>query len=239
MAWPPPPIRAIPEEPARVARAALPQGRPYLTRRDQLGTRYDAGDGPALCPAAGPPGRPPGRLALGTLMPCRAKLSDRPAAEAGRARSDGQSLLGRALTDPGCDFSGLSACRDRLLAGSAAALRLEPLGERGRTRGWLPARGAPRLDSPQGRAAMRGRPRLERGAATRRAALNAVAAGAPDWLPALTPLAGDDRERWRIADPRLPQDTAAREAYAQMVGEEGGQGLEATETPEAPQAARA
>jgi transposase len=44
----PQPLGAIPEETARVARAAFPKGSPYLTLRDHLGTIYDAGDFPAL-----------------------------------------------------------------------------------------------------------------------------------------------------------------------------------------------
>jgi len=123
----PHPIGAIPEETARVARAACPNGSPYLTRRAHLGTIYDDGDFPALFPASGPPGLPPWRLALVTRMPCRDKLSDRQAAEAVRARIDWQYLLGMALTDPGVDVSVLSAFRDRLLAGRAEALGLEKL----------------------------------------------------------------------------------------------------------------
>ena len=32
------PIQPVPEETARVARAAFPQGNPYLTLRDELGS---------------------------------------------------------------------------------------------------------------------------------------------------------------------------------------------------------
>ena len=123
----PQPIGAIPEETARVARAAFPKGSPYLTLRDHLGTIYDDGDFPALFPASGQPGLPPWRLALVTLMQFRENLSDRQAAEAVLARIDWKYLLGMALTDPGFDFSVLSEFRDRLLAGSAEELVLEKL----------------------------------------------------------------------------------------------------------------
>ena len=63
---------------------------------------------------------PPWRLALVTLMPFRENLADRQAAEAVRARIDWQYLLSLERTDPGCDFSVLSACRDRLLAYTSA-----------------------------------------------------------------------------------------------------------------------
>jgi len=67
-----------------------------------------------------------------------------------------------------------------------------------------------------------------------RAALNAVATVAPDWLQAVTPLAWYERYSRRIEESRLPKDTAAREAYAHTVGEDGFMLLDAVETPEAP-----
>ena len=80
--------------------------------------------------------------------------------------------------------------------------------------------------------------RLELVAETLRAALNAVATVAPAWLQAVTPLAWYERYSRRIEESRLPKDTAAREAYAQMVGEDGFHFLDALEAPEAPQEAR-
>src|SRR2546425_3565342 len=234
----PQPIGAIPEETARVARAAFPKGSPYLTLRDQLGTLYDDGDFPALFPASGQPGLPPWRLALVTLMQFRENLSDRQAAEAVRARIDWKYLLGLALTDPGFDFSVLSEFRDRLLAGSAEELLLEKLLERCRALGLLTARGQQRTDSTHVLAAIRVLNRLELVAETLPAALNAVAAVAPDWLQAVTPPAWYDRYSRRIEESRLPKDTAAREAYAQMVGEDGFHFLDALEDPDAPQEAR-
>jgi transposase len=65
---------------------------------------------------------PPWRRAVVTLRPFRANWTDRQAAEAVRARIDWQYLLRLEWTDPGFDVSVLSACRDRLLAGSAEAL---------------------------------------------------------------------------------------------------------------------
>ena len=40
MSLKPCPIQPVPEETARVARAAFPKGNPYLTLRDELGTIY-------------------------------------------------------------------------------------------------------------------------------------------------------------------------------------------------------
>ena len=77
--------------------------------------------------------------------------------------------------------------------------------------------------------------RLELVAETLRAALNELATVAPAWLQALAPLAWYERYGKRIEDTRLPQGQAKRDAYAQMVGEDGFallDALEAAETPE-------
>ena len=83
-------------------------------------------------------------------------------------------------------------------------------------------------------AAIRVLNRLELVAETLRAALNAVATVAPDWLQAIAPLAWYERYGKRIEESRLPKDQADREAYAQMVGEDGFHFLDALEAAEAP-----
>lgn len=92
----PQPLAPVPEETIRVARAAFPQGTPSLTFRDALGTIFQDTDVAPLCPLEGPPGLPPWRLALITILPCRDHLTDRQAAEAVRARIDWKDLLGLA-----------------------------------------------------------------------------------------------------------------------------------------------
>src|SRR6267378_527872 len=231
-------LESVSEETARVARAAFPKGNPYLTLRDALGTIFQDDDFAVCFPLCGQPGLPPWRLALVTIMQFREHLSDRQAAEAVRARIDWKYLLSLELTDPGFDFSVLSEFRDRLLAGSAAERLLDKLLERCRVMGWLKARGQQRTDSTHVLAAIRVLNRLELVAETLRAALNAVATVAPAWLQAVTPLAWYERSSRRIEESRLPKDTAAREAYAQMVGEDGFQFLDALEAPDAPQEAR-
>jgi transposase len=231
-------IAPVPEETARVARAAFPKGHPYMMLRDVFGTIFQDEDFATLFPAWGHPGLPPGRLALVTIMQFRENLADRQAAEAVRARIDWKYLLSLELTDPGFDFSVLSEFRDRLLAGSAEELLLDKLLERCRALGLLTARGQQRTDSTHVLAAIRVLNRLELVAETLRAALNAVATVAPAWLQAVTPLAWYERYSRRIEESRLPKDTAAREAYAQMVGEDGFHFLDALEAPEAPQGAR-
>jgi transposase len=227
-------IEPVPDETTRVAHAAFPKGHPYLTCRDILGTIFQDEDFAALFPAWGQPGLPPWRLALVTIMQFRENLADRQAAEAVRARIDWKYLLSLELTDPGFDFSVLSEFRDRLLAGSAEELLLDKLLERCRALGLLTARGPQRTDSTHVLAAIRVLNRLELVAETLRAALNAVAEVAPDWLQAVTPLAWYERYSRRIEESRLPKDKAEREAYAQMVGEDGFRFLDLLETPEAP-----
>jgi transposase len=227
-----------PEETARVARAAFPKGNPYLTLRDALGTIFQDDDFTALSSHEGQPGLSAWRLALVTLMQFRKTRSDRQAAESVRARIDWKYLLSLDLTDPGFDFSVLSEFRDRLLAGSAVERLLDKLLERCRATGWLKARGQQRTDSTHVLAAIRVLNRLELVAETLRAALNAVATVAPDWLQGFAPLAWYERYGKRIEDVRLPRDQADREAYAQMVGEDGFYFLEAVEGAEAPKEVR-
>jgi transposase len=232
-------ITPVPEDTTRVARAAFPKGHPYLTFRDALGTIFQDEDFAALFPAWGQPGLPPWRLALVTLMQFRENLADRQAAEAVRARIDWKYLLSLELTDPGFDFSVLSEFRDRLLAGSAEALLLDKLLERCRTMGMLKARGQQRTDSTHVLAAIRVMNRLELVAETLRAALNELATVAPAWLQAMAPLAWYERYGKRIEDTRLPQGQASRDAYAQMVGEDGFALLDALEAAATPAHLRA
>jgi transposase len=232
-------IAPVPEETARVARAAFPKGHPYLTFRDALGTIFQDEDFSALFPVRGQPGLSPWRLALVTIMQFRETLADRQAAEAVRARIDWKYLLSLDLTDPGFDFSVLSEFRDRLLAGSAEELLLDKLLERCRALGLLTARGQQRTDSTHVLAAVRVLNRLELVAETLRAALNALATVAADWLQAVSPLAWYERYSRRIEESRLPKATAAREAYAQTVGEDGFLLLDALDTPDAPEGLRA
>src|SRR5436309_4080605 len=232
-------IEPVPEETVRVARAAFPKGHPYLTFRDALGTIFQDEDFATLFPAWGHPGLPPWRLALVTIMQFRENLADRQAAEAVRARIDWKYLLGLELIDPGFDFSVLSEFRDRLLAGSAEERLLDKLLERCRAMGWLKARGQQRTDSTHVLAAIRVLNRLELVAETLRAALNAVATVAPDWLQAVTPLAWYERYSRRIEESRLPKAPAEREADAHTVGEDGFLLLDALETPAVPERLRA
>ena len=89
----PDPIHPVPEETARVARAAFRKGNPLLELRDQLGAIFRDEDFADLFPGHGRPGLPPWRLALVTLLQFREDLADRRAAEAVRARIDWKDLM--------------------------------------------------------------------------------------------------------------------------------------------------
>jgi transposase len=231
-------IAPVPEETARVARAAFPKGHPSLTCREALGTIFQDEDFASLYAHTGQPGFTPWRLALVTIMQFRENLADRQAAEAVRARIDWKYLLSLELTDPGFDFSVLSEFRDRLLAGSAEESLLDKLLERCQGLGLLKARGPQRTDSTHVLAAVRVLNRLELVAETLRATLNELATVAPDWLRHLAPLEWYERYGKRIEDTRLPREKTARAAYAQTVGEDGFRVLDAAEAPAAPEAVR-
>jgi transposase len=81
-------IQPVPDEAARIAKAAFRKGNPLLTLRDELGTIFADADFADLFPKLGQPGLPPWRLALITILRFRENLADRQAAEAVRARID-------------------------------------------------------------------------------------------------------------------------------------------------------
>ncbi len=226
---------SIPEETARVARAAFPKGNPYLTLRDDLGPVFADEDFEDLYSKRGRPGCPPWRLALVLLLQFREGLSDRQAAEAVRARIDWKYLLGLDLTDAGFDYSVLTEFRSRLLAGSGEERLLEQVLDACRSHGLLKAQGRQRTDSTHILAAVRELNRLELVGETLRAALNAIATVAPAWLRAVAPPIWYERYGRRIEDFRLPKTPAGREALAGEIGDDGFGLLAALDAPEAPQ----
>ena len=67
-------------------------------------------------------------------------------------------------------------------------------------------------------AAVRHLNRLELVGETLRAALNAIAVTAPDWLRAIAPMNWHERYDRRVEDMRLPDTVPKREDYAVQVG---------------------
>jgi len=222
----PEPIGPVPEETARVCRAAFPKGNTYLQMRDVLGTIYDDASFADLFSARGRSAEAPWRLALVTVMQVAEGLSDRQTAEAVRTRIDWKYALDLELTDPGFDFSVLSELRTRLVDHSTEHLLLAALLVACTARGYLKACGRQRTDSTHVLGALRLLNRLELVSETVRAALNAVAEAAPDWLRTEAPAEWCERYGRRIEDFRLPKGKEARQEYAEMGGRDGMQCVE-------------
>jgi len=98
----------------------------------------------------------------------------------------------------------------------------------------LKARGRQRTDATHVLASIRVLNRLELLGETLRAALNELAAAAPDWLRGAAPRAWYERYARRVEDGRLPRAAAEREAYARAVGEDGFALLDRLDEPATP-----
>jgi len=227
-------VPSVPEDTARVARAAFSDGHPYLLLRDKLGTIFHDTDFVDLYPLRGQPALAPWRLALVTILQFREDLSDRQAADAVRARIDWKYLLGLELTDPGFDASVLCEFRSRLLAGGADKLLLEKLLDRCKSLELLKSQGRQRTDSTHVLARVRATVRLECALEALRHALNSLAVAAPDWLREHSPADWVDRYGRRCDESRLPSAEADRQAFATQVGEDGHALLAAAYSPGSP-----
>jgi transposase len=220
-------IPPVPEETARVAQAAFPDGSPIMRLRDALGTIYDDELFADLFPTRGQPAEAPWRLALVTIFQFMENLSDRQAAQAVRRCIDFKYGLSLDLSDPGFDFSVLSEFRARVLAGGAELRLLTTLLELCKQHGLLKARGRQRTDSTHVLSAVRALNRLELVGETLRHALNVLAEVAPQWLrPRIAP-EWFERYSHRIEEYRLPKGQAARQDYAEVIGADGASLLDA------------
>ncbi|MGZ3624527.1 MAG: IS1182 family transposase [Ktedonobacteraceae bacterium] len=224
----------IPEETARVARAACPKGTLAMRLRDALGDLYQDEQFEALYPVEGQPAYAPWRLAVITVLQYAENLTDRQAANAVRERIDWKYSLGLELTDPGFDFSVLSEFRMRLVEEGAETLLLDRLLEVCKQRGWLKAGGKQRTDSTHVLARVRSLSNLECVGETLRAALDDLAALAPDWLVRQVSPDWFERYSHRVENYRLPKAESQRTALAQQIGADGIHLLHALEQAEAP-----
>ena len=221
MSLKPAPIEPVPEQTARIARAAFPKGNSYLTLRDELGTLYRDEDFAGLFSMRGQAALPPWRLALVTILQFHENLSDRQVAQAVRARIDWKYLLGLELADPGFNYSVLCEFRARLIAGNAEMELLERMLGQCRAQGLLKAGARQRTDSTHVLASTRTLRMLELIGETLRAALNELATLAPQWLQGVAPPRWHDLYDKRVEDTRLPRGDKEREQYARTVGEDG------------------
>jgi transposase len=225
---------AVPASTAAVARAAFPRGSPYLRLRDALGPVFADQQFAALFPRHGQPAEAPWRLALVTLLQFAENLSDRRAADAVRGRIDWKYLLGLELADPGFDASVLSEFRSRLVAGGAEELLLDTLLALCREHKLLVPRGRQRTDSTHVLGAIRALNRLGCAVEALRAALNALAAAAPEWLRTHAHPAWAERYAKPADEYHIPRGEAARRACAGQAGRDGHALLAAVAAPDAP-----
>jgi len=210
----------VPEETARVARAAFPKGNPYVTLRDELGVLYrDVLFAPLFASPRGRPAESPGCLAVVTVLQFMENLSDRQAADEVRGRIDWKYLLGLELGDPGFDYTLLSDFRSRVLQGGIEAQLLESLLVRFKEQRLLKPRGQQRSDSTHVLAGIRVLNRLECVGETLRAALNSLAVVHPDWLRAQVRAEWFERYGQRFEQWRLPEKQAERAALGQTIGQ--------------------
>jgi transposase len=227
-------IAPVPDETARVARAAFPHGSLYLQMRDALGIFYEDQHFADLFPSRGQPAEAPWRLALVTVMQFIEGLSDVQAATAVRSRIDWKYALSLPLSDAGFDASVLSEFRTRLIGGGAEQRLFALMLDHFKTRGWLKARGRQRTDSTHVLAAVRALNRLECVGETLRHALNVLAEVAPDWLRAQVTPDWFDRYSHRVEEYRLPKGQEARQQYGEVIGADGIHLLAALQAPAVP-----
>ena len=230
----PAPSAAVPTSTAAVAHAVFRRGNPCLRLRDALGPIFMDQQFAALFPTHGQPAEAPWRLAFVTLLQFAENLSDRQAADAARSRIDWKYLLGLELADPGFDASVLSEFRSRLVAGGAETLLLDTLLTLCREHKLLVSRGRQRTDSTHVLGAVRSLNRLGCAIETFRAALNALAAAAPEWLRAQADPAWVERYARPADDYRIPKGDDARRAYAEEIGRDGHALLAAIAAADAP-----
>ena len=227
-------VDPVPEETARVARAAFPKGTVYMTMRDELGAIFEDEDFAHLFPRRGQPAMAPWRLAMVTIMQFAEGLSDRQAADAVRARIDWKYTLSLKLDDPGFDAPVLSEFRSRLLEGGSERLLFEHLLDRFREMGLVKARGKQRTDSTRILAVVRGLNRLELVGETMRHALDVLSAVAPEWLQERVRPEWTQRYVGRLDDEKLPKSKEARLQEGERIGADGHELLDGLLSEDAP-----
>jgi transposase len=223
----------IPEETARVAKAAFPKGNVYLTMRDELGPIFSDDDFAALFSRQGQDCQSPGIVAMVTVMQYMEGLTDRQAAAAVRSRIDWKYLLGLPLTDPGFHYSILSPFRVRLLEGGQETLLFDRLLERLEEIGLLKDKRQQRTDSTHVLAAVREMNRLECVGETLRRVLNDLARVGPEWLLEQVTPDWFDRYGARFETYRLPKEKTKRESLQLQIGQDGLRLLDAIYSDEA------
>jgi IS5 family transposase len=211
-------------------RAPLP-----VVIRDELGEVFTDEVFAAAFGVRGRPGWSPGRLALVTALQFVEHLTDRQAADAVRLRIDWKYCLGLGLDDEGFDHSILSEFRTRVVGHGLEETALDVLLAALVDKGLLKAGGRQRTDSTHVLAAVRDLNRLELAGEAVRAALEALAVAAPDWLAEAIDVSGwNARYGVRVDSWRLPASQTRRDALATAYGTDGFALLHAVYGPDAP-----
>lgn len=226
--------RGVPELTARVVRASFPNGTLMVRIRDALGPLFSDEAFARAFAATGRPAASPGVLALVSVLQYVEGLSDRQAADQVRARMDWKYLLGLELDDPGFDFTVLTAFRSRLIEHGLEEKVLDVILDHCSRAGLLRAGGRQRTDSTHVLAAVRTLNRMELVGETLRAALEALAAAAPQWLTRCIDAQWAQRYGARIDSYRFPKGDGVRARWAQQVGRDGYRILDEVAAPGAP-----
>lgn len=228
--WP-----ALPEDTARVARAAFKRkGNIYLIIGDQLGTLFDEVDFAQLYAADGKPALAPNLLALVSVFQFMENLPDREAADAVRSRIDWKYALHLPLADTGFDDSVLSEFRARLAQHALAQTMFEQVLRRLQGLGLLQKGGKQRTDATYVLAATQVLNRVQFVAETMRLALEALAEYRPAWLRAIALPHWYERYSLVLTGFRLPRTQEQQEALALDIGRDGFHLLQALASAEAP-----
>ena len=243
LAWPqdgvvmsmqPRPWPDVPELTARMARASSPKGNLAMRIREELGEVYADARFAVAFGVRGRPGISPGQLMMASVLQFSENLTDRQAAEAVRDRITWKYALGLELEDPGFDASVLSEFRSRLVTGDLTCLALDALLERLAGLGLVRAGGRQRTDSTHVLGAIRELNRLELAGETLRAALEALAAAAPDWLAGVIDASWQQVYGARIDNLHLPESESKRRELMVRYGTDGYFLLEQVHGPGAP-----
>jgi transposase len=234
MSMQPRPWPEVPAETVRVARRAFRKGALAIRARDQLGSWYEDAAFASCYGVRGAPGISPAQLAMVTVLQYAENLTDRQAADAVRGRLDWKYCLGLGLDDDGFDFSVLSEFRARLVAGSLDGAIFDLLLGRLKDLGLVAPGGRQRTDSTHVLARIRDLNRLELAAETVRAALEALAAAAPDWLASVIDVSWQHAYGQRPSLTRPPGSETARRKLAVQYGADGYRLLDQVHAPGAP-----
>ena len=226
--------RGVPELTARVVRASFPKGTLAVRIREALGPLFEDESFAEAFPARGRPAVSPGALALVSVLQYAEGHTDRQAADQVRGRMDWKFLLGLELDDPGFDFSVLGDFRSRLIEHGMEEKVLELVLARCSELALLRSGGRQRTDSTHVLAAVRTLNRMEFVGESLRAALEALAAAAPQWLSPLVSADWVKRYGARVDSYRFPKGDNVRQEWAEQVGRDGFTLLEAVHAPQAP-----